>query len=309
MKININAETEQFTAGFERGIEALDELRIMQLSDEFKLQYAQNHLHNREYERLKRKYGKDNPRTLKAAAKSELGKEYMQAISIVHASASVSYPDPGGGWAVDGYVRDAKGYPVGGVTVAAYDGRERWCEEFGYGCSDEEGYFSIVVEELPEKLPDSVFMRASKGKKLLVSNGVRLEPEPGSSDRVEIIIGDAGSKDDCIPPAGGKEKPRPPDEPVRGKDQPVPPLKKVPAAGESATGEIEKEPLKPLSPETTKLSKISGIGPQRLKLLEEAGIKDVETFVDTDDRKLAEILGDLDFRTMKKDARELLKKK
>lgn len=174
----------------------------------------------REFKRLELKYGKDHPCMLNAAAKIELGKEHMQTISITHTTTSEPRPDPGDGWAVDGFVRTADGDPIAGVTVAAYDRRVRWYEEFGYDCTKEDGHFMIVVEKLPDKLPRHVYMRASKGKKLLPSNELRLAPAPKSADRVEIIISDAGSKGDCKPPPGRKGKPRPPEQPMGGKEKP-----------------------------------------------------------------------------------------
>jgi hypothetical protein len=240
MKAKQGIKLEQLAAGFERGIEALDELRVMLLGDGLRLQGAQNQVQTREYERLERKYGKDHPRMLNAATKIELGKEHIQAISIIHATASAPRPDPGNGWAVDGFVRTANGDPVDSVTVAAYDRRERWYVELGYGCTDDYGYFSIVVEKLAEKPPNLVFMRASKGKKLLASNDVQLTPEPKSSDRVEIIIGDIGSKDDCTPPDGGKAETRPPEKPVGGKEKPAAPVKEKPVPADSAK-EVSKE--------------------------------------------------------------------
>jgi hypothetical protein len=220
MKAYKGIKLEQLSAGFERGILALDDLRLMQLGDGLRLQGALNQVQTREFKRLERKYGKDHPRMLNAAAKIELGKEHMQAISIVHTTVSEPRPDPGDGWAVDGFVRTANGDPVGGVTVAAYDRRGRWYEEFGYDCTKEDGHFMIVVEKLPDKLPRPVYMRASKGKKPFESNEVQVAPEPKSSDRVEIIIGDTGSKGDCMPPPGGKGEPGPPKQPRGGKEKP-----------------------------------------------------------------------------------------
>lgn len=239
MKAKQGIKFEQLAAGFERGIGALDELRVMQLGDGLRLQCAQNRVQAREYERLERKYGKDHPRTLNAAAKIELGKEHMQAISIVHTTASAPRPDPGNGWAVDGFVRTANGDPVSGVTVAAYDRQEHWYQELGYACTDEKGYFRMVAEKVPEK-ELSVYMRASKGKRLLESNEVRLVPAPKSSDRVEIIIGDIAGKGDCMPPAGGKEASRPPEKPVGGKEKPAAPVKEKSAPADSAK-EVSKE--------------------------------------------------------------------
>lgn len=240
MKAYKGIKLEQLSAGFERGILALDDLRLMQLGDALRLQGALNQVQTREFKRLERKYGKDHPRILNAAAKIELGKEHMQAISIVHTTMSEPRPDPGDGWAVDGFVRTANGDPVEGVTVAAYDQRERWYEELGYGCTKEDGHFMIVVEKLPDELPRPVYMRASKGRKLFESNEVQVAPEPKSSDRVEIIIGDTGSKGDCKPPPGRKGKPRPPEQPMGGKEKPAAHVKEKPATTGPAK-EVRKE--------------------------------------------------------------------
>ena len=250
MKIDKGITLEQLSTGLERGIQSLDELRFMRLSDALRLQGAQNQVQAREYERLGRKYGKDHPRTLNAAAKIELGKEHIQAMSIVHTTVSAPRPDPGKGWAVDGFVRTSSGDPVAGVTVAAYDRQDQWYEEFGYDCTDNQGYFSIVVETLPEKSPSPVFMHASKDKKLIPSNEVKLSPEPQSSDRVDIIIEDIPGKGDCAPPAGGKGAPRMPE--ARGKEKPDQPRKddeemKATKAGKDSEDVAAKRADKPLA--------------------------------------------------------------
>lgn len=73
--------------------------------------------------------------------------------------------------------------------------------------------------------------------------------------------------------------------------------KKKKAAGKT------KKTVKPI-----KLSKIKGIGPARVKKLKKAGIKDVKSFVETDEEKLREILGNLGIEKMKKECKSLLKK-
>jgi hypothetical protein len=71
---------------------------------------------------------------------------------------------------------------------------------------------------------------------------------------------------------------------------------------------VEKEPRRPQQ-KIPELAAINGLGPQRVKKLKLAKIKDIKSFIATDNRKLIEILGNLDFKTMKKDARVLLKKR
>ena len=142
-----------------------------------------------------------------------------RALFARYVSASTPQVDPGEGWAVDGFVRTADGTPVAGVTVAAYDRQNHWYKELRYGCTDEAGYFSILVETLPDK-ELTVFMRASKGRQLLPADPVQLSPTRGSADRVEIIISDDTAQSDCVPPSGRGET-RPPKVKPRDKATPA----------------------------------------------------------------------------------------
>jgi hypothetical protein len=120
---------------------------------------------------------------------------------------------------VDGFVRTAGGDPVPGVTVAAYDGEDTWYEKFGFSCTDDRGYFSLVAANFSDRLPAPAFMQASKEKKILPSNAPQVVPVPGTTDRVEIILGEKTEKGECAPPAGGNTQPKntPPE-----KDEPKP---------------------------------------------------------------------------------------
>jgi len=68
-------------------------------------------------------------------------------------------------------------------------------------------------------------------------------------------------------------------------------------------------PTRPARPTRSshELIDIDGIGPSRVKQLKRAEIRDIETFINTDDSKLTKILGDLDFKAMKEHGKKLLK--
>jgi hypothetical protein len=216
-----------------RSFELVDASQALQFAEGLRLGSSLSSVNAREYARIERKYGKDHPRTKEMALRVEANEVAKKVLFTRYVAASTPQTDPGEGWAVDGFVRTADGEPVPGVTVAAYDRHERWYRELGYGCTNERGYFSMVAKKLSDK-ELVVYVRASKGKKLLPSNEVRLAPAPKSTDRVEIIIGDTGGKGDCIPPVGNKRKPMPPSEPVRGKDQSASPFKEKPAPADPA---------------------------------------------------------------------------
>ena len=127
---------------------------------------------------------------------------------VRYTEASTPRAESGTGWSVDGFVRTSDGNPADGLTVAAYDGRGVWYRDFGYACTDENGYFKIVVDKLSEK-DMRVFIHASYKEKLLKSNENELVLESGKTDRIEIII-DNGSGDDCSPPEHGGKGTMPP---------------------------------------------------------------------------------------------------
>lgn len=175
-----------------------------------RLGHALGGVYVREHNRLKQKYGESHPRTQEAKLRLDIGGEARKAMRLRHTEVSTPTPDAGNGWAVDGFVRTAAGDAVPSVTVAAYDRQNEYDKRFGYACTDGKGYFSIVVERLPDQ-DTRVYMRASKGKTLFKSNENRLAPTAGQTDRITITLKDDGSGD-CIPPFGGKGKSRPPDQ-------------------------------------------------------------------------------------------------
>lgn len=250
--------TEKFTA---RALEALDELHAMQFAEGLRLNSAMSNVLVREQARIMRKYGETHPRSQEIAARIEANAEAKTAMFSRYTEAVTPVQKAGTGWAVDGFVRTANGEPVSGVTVAAYDRQGHWYQEFGYGCTNEKGYFSMVVEKLPDKKL-RVYMRASKGKRLLPSNEVRLAPEPKSADRVEIIIGDIGGKDDCTSPAGGKDEASPPEQPVGGKETTAASVKETKDTGTTmASGPTDEQKAKTTKNETKKFKESGKKGP------------------------------------------------
>ncbi len=116
---------------------------------------------------------------------------------------------------------------------------------------------------------------------------VLTEPEPARDD-------DGGTADG----PGTEEEPEPPGDGEKGESD----------GREEDKDNGREKPDRP-GGRLPGLAAINGIGPQRVKKLKRARIKDIEGFVAADNGRLREILGDLDFTAMKKDARVLLKEK
>jgi len=233
-----------------RSLELIDASQAIQFGEGLRLGSALINLNAREYARIKRKYGKDHPRTKEMALRVEANDIARKVLFSRYVSASTPQADAGDGWAVDGFVRTADGEAVPGVTVAAYDRESGWIQELGYACTNEKGYFSIAVKKLPDQR-HAVYMRASKGRKLLPSNEVQLTPAPKTSDRVEILLRDAGGQTDCAPPSGAPDKIRPPDAPT-SRDRPTTSSKKGKESGSVKPAAAATHKTAPIHRETPK---------------------------------------------------------
>ena len=179
---------------------ALENYQAFHIGEGYQLQTAKTENYTLQYERNVLRYGTDHPRTTEMAVLRDLSAAQSQTLFRVYGAASVEIVEVENGWTVDGYVRMIDGGPAPIVTVAAYDQAGNWIEELSYACTNVAGYFSIVVENLLNRLPGTVFMRVSKNKRLLAAFNVpQLTPRSGGTDRIDIKLGDPDDRD-CGPP-------------------------------------------------------------------------------------------------------------
>lgn len=271
METNQKITIEEAAAGFDRGVEVLDGLRANQLAEGLRLESAKSSLYAREQNRLTRKYGTDHPRTLEMAAHIQANASNKMATLLEYNNAATTRPNPGKGWAVDGFVRSADGSALTSVTVALYDAKDNWYAKLGYACTNQDGYFVLQADTLPEKWPEklpekfseklpgklagSVYAKASRGNKLLPSNVNQLELSAASSYRIEIIVAADGANDHCVAPDGKVAATQTPPEPVvpgkaasAGKPVSASPAKvdsgKTVSAAKPLANEVKKKPPK-----------------------------------------------------------------
>jgi hypothetical protein len=255
----------------------------------------------REQRRLALKYGADDPRVTALEDKIRFNDGLRRDVGFEAARARTESPVVDEtGYVFHGFVRDLAGRGVPRLTIALYDERGNWIRELGHGCTDERGYFRMDYQrERTGSVPDNkaTFAASAKGSaeraaandsKLAVRIYVldarqatlQIEREPlhpklGEVDFRIIILG--GEPSPCSPPPPKPEEPAP---------NPTAP---------------------PRSTTSTPLENIRGIGPARARKLRAAGIKDIETFLQTDTAKLVEIAG-LDAHVVKREAAAALKK-
>ena len=198
-----------------RALELLDESQAMQFAEGLRLNRAALVVFKREELRLLDKYGANDERTLEMTARVEASEIAKADLFARYVDAVTPPTTAKQGWAVDGFVRSADGIPLGELTVGPYDKEGKPVKGLGSATTDARGFFSITVDKLPEDTPEEVFMRAAKGRKLLESKEVRLVPENGASERVEIILNErVGRPPEPPQPDKGPVTPIPTDKPI-----------------------------------------------------------------------------------------------
>jgi len=181
--------TDQFKT---RAFELVNESQAMQWAEGLRLNQAAAVVFSREEKRLLQKYGKDDPRAKEMALRVEASAMAKADLFARYKDAMTPQEPVNEGWAVDGFVRGADGHGLGGLTVAAYDQGGSSLKDLGQATTDDQGSFAIKLEKLPADSSKSVFMRASKGSRVLPSNDVVLTPKAGEFKHIEIIVGEKG---------------------------------------------------------------------------------------------------------------------
>ena len=198
-----------------RALELLDESQAMQFAEGLRLNRSASVVFAREAKRLTAKYGANDPRTVEMAVRFEASETVKADLFARYVDVMTPPTTAKEGWAVDGFVRAADGVPVGELTVAVCDKEATPIRAFGSATTDGRGFFSMKLDKLPENPPEDVFMRAFKGRTVLESKEVRLVPENGATERVEIILSERfGGGKPPEPTQPGTGTATPPDRPV-----------------------------------------------------------------------------------------------
>lgn len=296
-KISLSSVSETL----ENGLSGVDVERRMGLEGLMRVRSVKAQSLEREKSRLGKKLGRDHPHVVALINKIEMNRGMIRdlTVEVEHAKTEVPTVDENT-WVLHGHVRDKNLKGIPNLTVALYDEKGNWIRQLGYGCTDRTGYFKLSYSRTKEDVdkPETTIAegQTKPGPELFIhildQNGNHLctdiesiTPELGRVDYREIILGD--DLGICKPPIDtGQPTPGPKPEPTPG-PRPEP-------------------PPGPVRPGTVKLEDIKGLERAGVKKLRSAGITEVKTFIETDDAKLKEILGDVDVAALKKEATSLL---
>jgi len=227
----------------------MDTLRREGLQDINTFQQVKRSGLKKKKERLTDKLGPNHQRVVALEAKiREI--DYMEKdvkVLITEANIAVEPVDENT-WKVHGKVIDKDRKGIQGLTAALYNKNGNWQKEVGYGCTYEQGYFSITYstgEYVQQKVSTDteLFLYIlDKNHNILYKDQEPLFVHPGHIDYRAIYIADAGEV--CTPPEPGQGKPGP------GQDQEEPEQKQTgPTTGKDqwvVEGKIKDEKNKPI---------------------------------------------------------------
>jgi hypothetical protein len=124
-----------------------DEARIAQLGGLRTLRQTKGTMLAREQTRLSARLGAQHPRVLALSQKMAVNQTLAVQLqrTQARAQASVLQVDPNT-WIVHGHVRSADLKPVPQATVALYTCEGQWLRQFGYSCTNADGYFKLSTK-------------------------------------------------------------------------------------------------------------------------------------------------------------------
>jgi hypothetical protein len=137
--------TEEFIGRMDASFDLLDTLRAEELERSKLFQTVKTRALEKEQHRLTVKLGADHPRVKKLASRLTYRNQMMADLEEETARAKIRVPAfEANTWMVHGVVLDKnrKGKP--GLTVGLFDASGKWHQEFGYACTDDQGYFVMI---------------------------------------------------------------------------------------------------------------------------------------------------------------------
>ena len=289
-----DVSTDSVSKSVDQQIASLDPQRAEAFTQLQTVRAARGAGYEREQKRLVLKYGADSPRVATLADKAAFNTGLRRDLTFEVARSQTETPTADkDNYVFHGFVRDLKGQAVPQLTVALYDEAGNWIREIGYGCTNERGYFLM---RYPTAQKGST--RAAKSRAAMFTNATGITTNnPPQKLQAKIYVLDAKKttlhvESEPLQPELGQVDFR---------------IIVLGAKGGCCT-EPPPKPGPVPSTTSTPLENIRGIGPARARKMRAAGIKDIETLLQTDTAKLVEIAG-FDAHIIKHEAGKALKKK
>jgi hypothetical protein len=157
----------------------------------------------RDRDRLATQLGAEDPRVVALDRSLALHEETLAGFRSEIAVSSIDPPRVDQrSWAIHGNVYDTARAPLPGLTIALYRG-DTWVRDFGYACTDDNGYFALTVAEVAAD--DALSLRLLRSESIVHTEPRPVAVRPAYVEYREIIIDEA--PDTCAPPVKPTEPP------------------------------------------------------------------------------------------------------
>jgi hypothetical protein len=255
--------------------ERLTAINDLQETQVVRLTYLQH-----EEKRIEKKLGKDHVRTgqLKARVENHFG--ILKNLRVESEIARIKIPEISeDDTLVHGRLIDENHWGIGGLFVYMTDERGKPIASLGRSETDVSGYYFLVIDpktfkKMANVIEAGVFLSVgTKRGKIIHREFESVKMTEGDRILVEILL----NRDDF----------------TKVREPGVRPSEKVGAKEDKGA----------------RLEDINGIGEKRAEKLRKVGIADIEDFLEADEKKLKEILGNVDISRMKEEGADILKSK
>ena len=228
----------QLQAQVDKTIDDADPFRVESYEQLKRVQLAKQQVLARHKQRLAAKLGAGHPRIKQIDAQITMRTQVIRGVQLERQRAATEQPaiDPKD-WIMHGYVKDEAGKALAGVHVWLADQSSKLIKPLGEAATDRQGYFRLIADNIAallrklgaEGAAGKVFVYPQvldKKGAVLYRSKRALQPNPGQTDFVEIIVGKGGGEIKRPP-----VKPKKPTRPVR----PVPPVIRKPVKGKTSS--------------------------------------------------------------------------
>jgi hypothetical protein len=214
--------------GITSGIAQIDAFRATAYGNLLTVRGVKDQQLSREQKLLEIEYGPNDPQVAAIQSKLAVNQAIRTDLTVAQIQAATPRPTVDkSSYVFHGFIRGRQRQPRPRLTVALYDGNGSWAREFGYSCTDENGYFLLrftqsasggkaAATQLGEVTPAAGGSEGSSQtsaqldagslevrvydsqQKLLYRSPTPLTPKLRQTDYRLIILDD--SADDCSPP-------------------------------------------------------------------------------------------------------------
>lgn len=188
----------------EKLIDQFDTSRGAGLEDLVRVRAAKFNGVVRDRDRLATELGAEDPRVVALDRSIALHRDTLAGFRSEIALSSIDPPRVDErGWAIHGNVYDTARSPLPGLTVALYQ-RDTWARDFGYACTDDNGYFALTIADAAP-VENDLSLRLLRSEDIVHTDPRAVAVRPGQVEYREIIVDE--TPDTCGPPVRPTQPP------------------------------------------------------------------------------------------------------